>query len=167
MYYLTLFIIFSIFGFIFENIISVFEGIAANSGILIGPWTPIYGLAILIILLLNKSLKKLNLNKKLEVFLFFIVIIIVLTVLEYIGGHLINKYLHQTFWDYSNLYFNYGKYISLEVSLAWGIIAIVINYYIYPKMEYYLKQIPKLLTIILTLILIMDIIITTKSYLNM
>ena len=159
MYYLTLFMIFSILGFLFENVIAIFMAETANSGILYGPWTPIFGIGILIILLIGKIVSNLKLNKKTEIFLFFVAATIMLTLIEFIAGHLIERFLDESYWDYSKLPLNIGKYISVEISLFWGLLATLINYYIYPKLKNLLKQIPNKITICLTFLFIVDIII--------
>ena len=56
MYYINTFFIFSILGHIIENF--VYKHV--DSGILFGFWTPIYGLGIILILLINNILKKLK-----------------------------------------------------------------------------------------------------------
>ena len=78
-----------------------------------GPWTPIYGIGVLIILYIYKKLKKYNKIKRLIIM--SIISMIVLTLLEYITGNLIELIFHTSFWDYSNYKFNYGKFISVRI----------------------------------------------------
>ena len=74
----------------------------SNSGILLGWWTPIYGIGSVIIILINKYITKLNINKMLKVILLFINCSFVLTLIEALGGYLIEFIFNITFWDYTN-----------------------------------------------------------------
>ena len=160
MYYINLFFFFSIIGFVFECIVSFLSKQCFESGFLYGPWTPIYGLTIFLILGVNYFLKRKFLIKILEVILFFVIITIVITVLEFIGGHFIYLIFKEHFWDYSNLKFSIGKYICFEISLVWGILATFINYFVYPKIIKIVRNIPHKLTIVLIVVFTIDIIIT-------
>ncbi len=55
------------------------------------------------------------------------------TVIEFIGGILFNAN-HQN-WDYSNLPFNFMGQVCLQNTLAFGIAASVIAWWVYPSME--------------------------------
>ena len=81
--YLNIFFIYSFLGFIFENIVT---GPLFYSGVLKGPWTFIYGIAILIIIGVDKFLRQFKLNKWLEILIFYIMITIILVLVEYSGG---------------------------------------------------------------------------------
>ena len=89
MYYIKYFFITSIIGFIVESF--VYGNYLGNSGILYGPWTVVYGFGTVSILLINKFISKKFKNKILRAFLLFIISIMVLTILELMGGILIEK----------------------------------------------------------------------------
>ena len=62
MYLLNCFFIYSILGYILEMIFGFVIGAHPESGVLYGPWTPIYGIAsVLIIIISNKLFKNLHL----------------------------------------------------------------------------------------------------------
>ena len=61
----------------------------SNSGILLGWWTPIYGIGSVVIILINKYITKLNINKISKVILLFISCSFILTLIEALGGYLI------------------------------------------------------------------------------
>lgn len=84
---------------------------------------------------------------------------IILTVLEYIIGNLVEILFNQTFWDYSKYKFNYGKFISLESSLIWMIGSIIIIF-IHKKLKKYIKKIPNQITIILSIIFTIDLVLS-------
>ncbi len=159
-YYLNIFFIYSILGFFFESSLERFITPTFNSGILYGPWTFIYAIAILVLMFLSKNLKKLKLPKWLEIFIFYILACIFMAFIEYSGGMLIEKIMHRVYWDYTNLKFNYGHYIALEISLLWGFFATVVYYLLFPLIDKIVKKIPKYLTIIFIIFFSLDIIAT-------
>lgn len=160
MYYINIFFIYSFLGFLFENGLNLVTNANFNSGVLYGPWTFIYGIAIFVIMGLDKFLKKYDLNKWFKVLIFYVVITIFMTLIEFSAGMLIENIFHVVYWDYSNMKFNYGKYICLEFSLLWGLFATFVNYLIVPHLNKLAKKIPKSITIILILLFIIDIIAT-------
>lgn len=161
MYYLNTFLIYSILGFLLETIRSFFVNSKFTSGILYGPWTPIYGFGIVLVILISNYLfSHLHLSRWLETFITFIIITLVLTLLEWLGGVLIEKIFHVVFWDYSKEELSIGKYISLSKSLIWGVGSIIFIYVLKPLLEGLIKHIPIPVTVILTLLMIFDLILT-------
>ena len=164
MFYINFFLFFSIFGYLFETLCAYIFKSGFNSGILYGPWTPLYGFGVIIIMLLsNKIFESLHLNKVVETIIVFVVITIVLTILEWLGGILIEKLFHITFWDYSNYKYHIGKYISLEMSLVWGVGSIILIYLVLPWSLNLIKKIPLLVTIIFSFLFLIDMVVTTIS----
>ena len=82
-----------------------------------------------------------------------------MTLIEFSAGNLIEKLFHVVYWDYTNLYFNYGHYIALEVSLLWGLFATFTNYVLAPHLNKLAKKIPKVVTYILIIFFIIDLLI--------
>lgn len=164
MYYLNTFLLYSILGFLLETIVSFITRSHFKSGILHGPWTLIYGIGVIIIIILSNYLfYNLHLPRWIETIFAFVIITIILTALEWLGGILIEKFFHITFWDYSNEALSIGKYISLTKSLMWGIGAILFIYMIKPLLESVVKQIPIFITIGFTIIIIIDFMITVSK----
>ena len=156
MYYINIFFVFSIFGHFIENFVYTH----VDSGILFGPWTPIYGFGVLLILLVNNILKKININKYIYPVVLFIICAISLSTLEYLSGLLIESLYGRVFWDYSNQPFNIGKYTSLKMCLIWGISSLALIYTLIPLLKTFIKKIPKFITYILVFLFIIDIIVT-------
>ncbi len=157
MYYVNAFFIYSIIGFIFEVVVSLLKKVKIGSGILYGPWTPIYGIGAVLVIIIYKLLAKyLHFNKIIEVIIFLITITIILTILEYLGGVIIEKIFKVTFWDYSKFKYHIGKYIALEISLVWAIGALIIVYIINPLVDKLIPIIPSYITIILSGLMIVD-----------
>ena len=157
MYDINIFLTYSILGFFYECIINFIQDGRFSCGFMYGPWTPIYGIGVLIILYIYKKLKKYNKIKRLIIM--SIISMIVLTLLEYITGNLIELIFHTSFWDYSNYKFNYGKFISLESSLIWMIGSIIIIF-IHKKLKKYIKKIPNQITIILSIVFTIDLVLS-------
>lgn len=161
MYYLNTFLLYSILGFLLETVRSFLVNSKFTSGILYGPWTPIYGIGIVIVILISNYLfAHLHLSRWVETFITFVIITLILTLLEWIGGILIEKIFHTVFWDYSKEAFSIGKYISLSKSLIWGVGSILFIYVLKPLLEGVIKHIPIPVTIILTLLMLSDFILT-------
>ena len=91
--------------------------------------------------------------------LFAVAIALILSIIEYLGGMLIETIFGEVFWDYSDHKFNFGKYASLEMSLIWALASIIYIYVIHPIINRYIYLIPKILLYILTLLFIIDILI--------
>ena len=167
MYLLNCFFSYSMLGFFLEGTFTLITKNNFSSGILYGPWTPVYGIgAILTIIISNKIFKNMHQNRKIETIVTFIILSIVLTFIEWLGGILIENLFNETMWNYQNYKFNIGKYISLEMALLWGVISIFIIYFIKPIIDKIENKISKYITIILTILFVTDLIITAIIKLN-
>lgn len=97
-----------------------------HSGIFYGPMTTVYGVGIIAIILLNKYVfRKLKCNIVLKLIIEFILLSITLTLIEYLGGNILNMLFDIDMWNYSRKAFNFGKYICLELSLIWGVLGLL------------------------------------------
>lgn len=157
MYYINSFLIYSVIGFIMESALYKFFSIDNYSGFMIGPITPIYGIGVVVILVINKYiLEKINTNKIIKLILSFFIFAILLTIIEFIGGLLLDKILNVELWDYTNKKYNIGKYICLELSLVWGIFSLIFIYIVKPFMDRFIKRVPKKATYLFLFIFFID-----------
>ena len=154
MHFINLFLFYSIFGNIFERVLMYFVDRTYVSGIMGTIFTPVYGFAIIIILFIDERLK--IKNKFIKVPIQFILYGLVLTVLEFLGGFLIEQIFNKVYWNYNFFKFNIGKYISLESSLLWATLSIVVLYLIHPLYKKLEKYIPKFITIGLSIFFIIN-----------
>ena len=114
-----------------------------ESGILYGPWTPIYGFSsVLIIIISEKLFKSLHLSRFKETIIVFFISVFLLMGIEYLGGYLIEVVFGFSFWDYSNFKFHIGKYTCFEMGLVWGILGILFIYVFKPFMDRFINKIP-------------------------
>jgi len=145
---------------IFGHFIESFFYSSGNSGILLGYWTPIYGIGTIIILLVNKFVNKTNFKRFSKIITLFVTSSIILASIEALGGYLIKWIFNTELWNYSNHKFNIGRYTSLEMSLIWGLSSILLIYFIKPLLDKIISKIPKYLTYLLIIIFIIDCITT-------
>lgn len=135
---LTYFIIYSVLGWIMESIYrSICEKKVINTGFLKGPFCPIYGIGAVIMILFLQSCKS-------NIFLLFIISMIVLTIWEYIVAIILEKTFHIKYWDYSNNKFNFQGRICLLNSIYWGILGVVFIHFIHPFIESKILLIPEM-----------------------
>lgn len=163
-YYLNCFFIYSILGHLLETVFSMLGNNNFKSGFLYGWWTPVYGIgAVTILFISNYLFKNLHMPRFWETVIMFFVVSIVLSALEALGGVLIEKTFGKVFWDYSNQRFHIGHYISLEMTLVWGVASIIFIYIIHPLLDNLIKKVPKWVTIILLILFVFDF---TKTFID-
>lgn len=158
MYYINYFFLYSIIGHLIESIVYLF--CSGHSGILYGFWTPVYGIGIVIILLIDKFLKKFKLNKLVYILLLFLISSILLTIAEFLGGVFIKRVFDMTLWNYEDHKFNIGKYISLEMAVIWGIASLIFMFLLKPVSDRIVKKIPRFLSWILIILMTIDFLMT-------
>ncbi len=145
-----LFILYSIIGYIVEVICVSFieKKIVFNRGYLIGPYIPVYGVgAMLMIFLLDKY--------KNDLIVLFIMGVIICTTLEYFTSLLMEKLFKLRWWDYSDKKFNINGRVCLENGVLFGLGGVIIIKIINPYFEMFISFIPKIITIIIGIILLL------------
>ncbi len=161
MYWINCFFVYSVLGNLLELLFAYMIGAKAESGFLYGPWTPIYGIAAIIIILISEKLfKNLHMNRLIETIIVCFILTIILTGLEWLGGVLIEICFGYSFWDYTNMKFNLGKYVCLEFALLWSFMSIVFIYIVRPFLDQFVKRIPKFVTFIVIAFFIIDLFLT-------
>ena len=138
------------------SIISILSGSLTNNPFY-GPWMPIYGFGVIIMIFLTRLVfNRVKLNRPLKIIILFLTVTIILTLLELAGGYLTEFVFHKSFWDYTDLKFNFGKYIALEVSLGWGVACLIFLYIVKPLTDKFIEKIPRFISIILLILIITD-----------
>ena len=82
--------------------------------------------------------------------------LVVLSILEYIGGFIIECFFNKVYWNYDKFKYNIGLYVSLEISLIWGLLSIATLYLIHPVFNKIESRIPKIITILISFIFIIN-----------
>ena len=112
-----LFLIYSFLGWMLETILAATEQRRfVNRGLINGPLCTIYGVPIVILTIFGQEL---------PLFWLFLGAMIVATVTEWISGHMIERFYHERWWDYSNIKWNLDGYICLPASLVWGVLGTI------------------------------------------
>ena len=112
---LWLFLIYSFLGWCVEvSFVAVTSGRVVNRGFLNGPVCPIYGVGMLGALLLLEPVSG-------NLLLLFLLGMLLCTLVELIGGWVLERAFHPRWWDYSDEPFNLGGYICLRFSIMWGL----------------------------------------------
>ena len=112
-----LFLIYSFLGWMLETILAETEQRRfVNRGLINGPLCTIYGVPIVILTIFGQEL---------PLFWLFLGAMIVATVTEWISGHMIERFYHERWWDYSNVKWNLDGYICLPASLVWGVLGTI------------------------------------------
>ena len=104
--------------------------------------TAVYGVGIISIILLNKYVfKRLKYNKIIKYLIEFLILTIVLTLIEFIGGNVLNYLFDIDMWNYTKKPYNFGKYICLELALTWGVMGVLFIHIFKPFTDKILSKI--------------------------
>lgn len=148
------FFIYSIMGWIMETVLcSHREKNFVNRGYLSGPYCPIYGVGMCLIILFltpyQDDLSDLLIGSML-----------LSTVLEYFTSWIMERLFHTKWWDYSDKKFNLHGRICLQILIAWGILTLVIMKFVHPIIQTGVEKIPQsvgnVILICLLVILLID-----------
>lgn len=118
---------YSFFGWVLEVLYhAISKGKIINRGFLNGPVCPIYGFGAVGVLMLANELdasntQMSNVAASLNNLTLFFVGMLIATVIELIGGWLLDMIFHTRWWNYSERKFNFHGYICPEFSILWGL----------------------------------------------
>ena len=127
------FFIYSLLGWILEVCVRFHEEKKfVNRGFLIGPICPIYGYAMVILMLLIGTHE----NDFLSLFL---KTIFVCSIVEYLTSYVMEKLFNARWWDYSNMKFNLNGRVCLKVMLEFGLMGTLALYFLQPYFVKFVK----------------------------
>lgn len=116
-----IFCVYSVIGFIWETVYcSIRERHLVNRGFMKGPFLPIYGSGVCVMLVAAAPFEG-------NVLLECLSGMICATVLEYVTGELMQHLFKVRYWDYSKEKFNLNGHICLGASLGWFVATFVVN----------------------------------------
>jgi len=125
-YYFSLFMIYSFIGWTMEVIWNLFtDKKLVNRGFLVGPYCPIYGVGCLLLIILLGRFKS-------DPVLLFFMSIIVCSILEYSTSYIMEKLFKARWWDYSEYKFNLNGRICAATMIPFGILGVLVVYYLNP-----------------------------------
>lgn len=114
---LWLFFIYSFLGWVLETAAAaVQQKKFVNRGVINGPFCIIYGI--------TPVLMSVGLYEVTGLWLFLGSMIYSVS-FEWIAGHLIEKYYHERWWDYSKFRFHLDGYICAPMALVWGVLGYI------------------------------------------
>ena len=152
-----LFIIYAFIGWLLEVIYALFvEKKFVNRGFLIGPYSPIYGVGVILIVSLLKKYAN-------DILTVFILASFICMALEYFTSFIMEKLFNARWWDYSNMKFNLNGRICLETAIPFCLGGIFVMYKINPLLEKLIDYMGSTTTIVgitLMIIFLVDIIIS-------
>lgn len=137
MYYLCwTFFLYAFLGWCTEvGYAALTSGRFVNRGFLNGPFCPIYGLGVLVVLFFLDPLRE-------HTLFLFLGSVLLTSLLEWLTGFILEKLFHQRWWDYSQEPFNLGGYICLRFSIAWGLACLLVVDIIHPSILWLIRLIP-------------------------
>ena len=116
---LWLFLCYSSLGWVLETATAaVRKKRFVNRGMVNGPFCVIYGIAAALITATTGELHG---------FWLFLDCVILATVIEWVAGHLIERWYRERWWNYENIRWNLDGYISLPTSLFWGALGVLVS----------------------------------------
>lgn len=137
------FIVYSFIGWVMETTFaSIRNRRFINRGFLIGPFTPIYGFGAVLIIQCSNWISGMFEDSFISLFVTVISSTLVVTVLEFITGLLLERVFDTKWWDYSSNAFNFKGYICLKYSLLWGILAFLLIQVVHPVILQIVELIP-------------------------
>ncbi|WP_099224553.1 putative ABC transporter permease [Listeria costaricensis] len=159
---ILLFFIYAVMGWLWET---VYCSLKARKyvyrGFLFGPYCPIYGFGVVMVLYLMDPLKE-------HIIWLFLLSAVLVSILEYLTSYFLEKFFHATWWDYHDVPLNIGGRIAVPVSLFWGFGCTLIVKVINPEVEEFANwlygQFGFYLPAIITILMLID---TVKSVTSM
>lgn len=142
-----IFIIYAFIGWCTEvSYAALDRGIFVNRGFLNGPYCPIYGCGVVIVVAALTPLKD-------NLLILFAGSFLLTSILEYITGFILEKVFHNKWWDYSNKPFNLHGYVCLKFSIYWGLACTFIMDVLHPIIYKGITMIPHILGVVLLCII--------------
>lgn len=130
------FTIYSFLGWLLETIYaSTKKGKIVNRGFLNGFVCPIYGFGAIIIILASKLITDVFGITYTSSILNLLLSVLLVTILEFITGYILEKIFNCKWWDYSTEPLNIKGYICVKYSLLWGVLAFLLLNVIHPQVE--------------------------------
>lgn len=104
-----------------------------SPGFCIGPYLPLYGTGLCFLYLIAALQEYSPVNEPvIKTILLIIMMILAMTVIEYIAGFISLKYFHVRLWDYSEEFGNIQGIICPKFSFFWGILGSVYYFLVHP-----------------------------------
>ncbi len=134
---LSVFFIYAFIGWCTEVVYATLRhGKFVNRGFMIGPVCPIYGLGVLSVVMFLEPIKD-------YWGLLFIASMLFTSLIELIGGFILERLFNEKWWDYSEEPFNLKGYICLKFSIMWGVACVLVIDVVHPSIMAVVRLIPQ------------------------
>lgn len=142
-----IFIVYAFIGWCTEVSYATLDtGKFVNRGFMNGPYCPIYGVGVVIVVAVLTPLQN-------NLLILFIGSFLLTSTLEFITGFILEKVFHNKWWDYSDFPFNIKGYVCLKFSIYWGLACTFVMKVVHPIIYDVIVWIPHTLGIILVSII--------------
>lgn len=151
----------SLLGWAYETAFMYFTtGHYCERGFMTMPFCPIYGVSLMTVYFLvglpqdhgRGILKKIRVDWA-RYLLYFLVAFLVPTVAELIVGIFFETLYGVQLWSYAGVPLNLGGYVSLPVSLFWGVAILFVMRFVFPILKKWIFKIPDALACALAVVL--------------
>ena len=124
--YFLSFLLYAFIGWCLEVLLAFFvHKKFVDRGFLLGPYCPIYGVGMLLIVFLLKNYTD-------NFLVLFILSMVICLVLEYITSYLMELIFKARWWDYSDKKYNINGRVCLEYAIFFGIGGTFVMYVVHP-----------------------------------
>lgn len=147
--YLWTFVIFSFLGWCIEEVYYIItEKKIANRGFLMLPFSPMYGFGAILIDLAFSGITQTPI-------LILIGSTLMLGVLKFLCGLVLDKVFKLKLWDYSKLPYSIKGYVNIPTAIVWGFVSLALVLLVFPISKVFYGLIPELASYIITLSIIL------------
>lgn len=142
-----IFIIYAFLGWCTEVAYAALNtGRFVNRGFLNGPYCPIYGCGVVIVVALLTPIQE-------SLLLLFAGSLALTSVLEYLTGLVLEKVFRNKWWDYSNEPFNIQGYVCLKFSIMWGLACTFVMKLVHPAIYKVITLVPFVAGVVILVII--------------
>lgn len=161
---LGIFFVYSFIGWLIGTVLAAYRRHRfIDVGFLYGPYCPSYGICGVLFAVLLHDLKG-------QWFFLFLGGAIIVFMVVYLTGFLLQQIFHHKWWDCSHKKFQFGSYVHMPYTILWGLMAVISIEFIEPLLLGVLHWIPmsirEIILIILLIIMGIDLLGTLTGILS-
>ena len=161
---LGIFFVYSFIGWLVGTVLAAYRRHRfIDVGFLYGPYCPSYGICGVLFAVLLHDLKG-------QWFFLFLGGAIIVFMVVYLTGFLLQQIFHHKWWDCSHKKFQFGSYVHMPYTILWGLMAVISIEFIEPLLLGVLHWIPmsirEILLIVLLIIMGIDLLGTLTGILS-
>ena len=144
--YFFSFFLYCVIGWIYEVVLGLLYGHGfVNRGFLLGPYLPVYGFGVVLLLLLLKgvmSRKRYIGRLPVTPLLVFVLIVFITTIVEFFTSWALEAVFDKRWWDYSADFLNIDGRVCPRTSFRFGLGGMVLLYGVQPLFSRLIAKVP-------------------------